>query len=102
MYMFLATCKTRNVFVIFSLVKEKLGCGFLASSLFVWSHNYFVYISILVSYRFHPFGIRFFLALIIDVRKSRSDLAMIRKSGKHSQISKYFRVPYIKTGECEG
>ena len=33
---------------------------------------------------------------------SRSDLGMIRKSGKHSQISKYFRVPCIKTGEGEG
>ena len=33
----LATCKTWDVFVIFSLVKEKLGCGFSVSSLFAWS-----------------------------------------------------------------
>ena len=33
---------------------------------------------------------------------SRSDLGMIRKSGKHSHISKYFRVSYIKIDEDEG
>ena len=65
-FYFLATCKTWDIIVIFSLVKEKLGCGFLASSLFVWSCNCFC-IFILVSYHFHPFGIHFFLALIIDV-----------------------------------
>ena len=31
-----------------------------------------------------------------------SDLGMIRKSGNDSQISKYFRVPYIKIDEGEG
>ena len=30
---------------------------------------------------------------------SRSDLGMTQKSWKHSQISKYFKVPYIKNGE---
>ena len=35
-------------------------------------------------------------------RVTRSDLEMIRKSGNHSQISKYFRVSYIKIDEGEG
>ena len=39
------------------------------------------------------------LTLISQV--SRYDLGMIWKSGKHSQISKYFRVPYIKIDEGE-
>ena len=48
MYIFLATCKTRDIFVIFSLVKEKPGCGFLASSLFVWLRISFFNVNILV------------------------------------------------------
>ena len=48
MYIFLEICKTRDVFVIFSLVKEKLGCGFLASSLFMSSCISFFYVNILV------------------------------------------------------
>ena len=40
--------------------------------------------------------------LTVGSRVSRSDLGMIWKSGNHSQISKYFRVLYIKTGEGEG
>ena len=53
----------QDVIVVFLLVKEKLGCGFLVSSLLVWSRNYFLCIFILVSYCFHTFDISIMIAM---------------------------------------